>query len=312
MSSASCSVFGDYSWHMALEHTQVALQLPSGQAQAHIWTTGTTSQRQPLLFIHGFRGDHHGLQFIAENVRGRQSFIPDLPGFGQTPPLPGKQTLETYTSFVRGLVDWIKEKTGQQPVLVGHSFGSIVAAHAAAAAERARGAAIVGAEGGNPLVLINPIVSLPDRGPGRLLTVTVDNYYRIAEAAPEKIGNFLLKNRPTVRLMSEAMATSRDRDTRRFIHDQHQQHFSSFSDRKSLADAYRVSTHHTVREVEKQLTMPVLVISGRADAIASPRATRAFVKRLPNVEHHEFPRVGHLVHYERPTETARLIENWLD
>ena len=297
---------------MALEHTQVALQLPSGQAQAHIWTTGTTSQRQPLLFIHGFRGDHHGLQFIAENVRGRQSFIPDLPGFGQTPPLPGKQTLETYTSFVRGLADWIKEKTGQQPVLVGHSFGSIVAAHAAAAAERARGAAIVGAEGGNPLVLINPIVSLPDRGPGRLLTVAVDNYYRIAESAPEKIGNFLLKNRPTVRLMSEAMATSRDRDTRRFIHDQHQQHFSSFSDRKSLADAYRVSTHHTVREVEKQLTMPVLVISGRADAIAPPRATRVFVKRLPNVEHHEFPRVGHLVHYERPTETARLIENWLD
>ena len=301
MSSASCSVFGDYSWHMALEHTQVALQLPSGQAQAHIWTTGTPSQRQPLLFIHGFRGDHHGLQFIAENINGRQSFIPDLPGFGQTPPLPGKQTLETYTSFVRGLADWIENQTGKQPVLVGHSFGSIVAAHTAAEARASR-----------PLVLINPIVSLPDRGPGRLLTVTVDNYYRIAEAAPEKIGNFLLKNRPTVRLMSEAMATSRDRDTRRFIHDQHQQHFSSFSDRKSLADAYRVSTHHTVREVETQLTMPVLVISGRADAIASPRATRAFVKRLPNVEHHEFPRVGHLVHYERPTETARLIENWLD
>ena len=286
---------------MALEHTQVALQLPSGQAQAHIWTTGTPSQRQPLLFIHGFRGDHHGLQFIAENIKGRQSFIPDLPGFGQTPPLPGKQTLETYTSFVRGLADWIEDQTGEQPILVGHSFGSIVAANAAADA---------GAS--TPLVLINPIVSLPDRGPGRLLTVTVDNYYRIAEAAPEKVGNFLLKNRPTVRLMSEAMATSRDRDTRRFIHDQHQQHFSSFSDRKSLADAYWVSTHHTVREVEKQLTMPVLVISGRADAIASPRATHEFVKRLPNIEHHEFPRVGHLVHYERPAETAHHIEDWLD
>lgn len=298
---------------MALEHTQASLQLPVGQAQAHIWTTGTPSQRPPLLFIHGFRGDHHGLQFIAESIKGRQSFIPDLPGFGQTPPLPGDQTLETYTSFVSGLADWIKEKTDQYPVLVGHSFGSIVAAHAVAAGSGS--AAAVGAKGtGNsaPLVLINPIVSLPDRGPGRLLTLAVDNYYRIAESAPEKVGNFLLKNRPTVRLMSEAMATSRDRDTRRFIHDQHQQHFSSFSDRKSLADAYRVSTHHTVREVEKQLTMPVLVISGRADAIASPRATHEFVKRLPNIEHHEFPRVGHLVHYERPAETAHHIEDWLD
>lgn len=287
---------------MASEHVHAELALPSGSATGHIWRYGGPSEARPLLFVHGFRGDHHGLEFIAENIRRRQSFVPDLPGFGLTPPLPGAQTLESYTAFVRAAAGWVEQQTGLRPVLAGHSFGSILCAHAAARYSTSD----------DPLVLINPIVSLPKHGPGRLMTEVVDNYYRVSESAPKPVGDFLLKNRGIVRAMSEVMATSRDRSVRRFIHDQHRRHFSSFSDRKTLAEAYRVSTHHTVLEVADQLTMPVLVISGAADAIAPRRPTLDFVRRLPNVRHREFERVGHLVHYERPQETAEIIEDWLD
>ena len=64
----------------------------------------------------------------------------------------------------------------------------------------------------------------------------------------------------------------------------------------------------TAAEAVDSLTMPVLVISGGADSIAPPAATRAFVDSLPDVRSHAFDGVGHLVHYERPEQTARLLE----
>src|SRR5699024_10238991 len=41
-----------------------------------------------LLAVHGFRGDHHGLELIVDGLTPYEIWVPDLPGFGVSGPLP--------------------------------------------------------------------------------------------------------------------------------------------------------------------------------------------------------------------------------
>jgi len=256
--------------------------------------------RPPLLLIHGFRGDHHGMDFIAHHIRRRTVIVPDLPGFGETAPLSDGLSLQGYVDVIAGLVQNIEEQYGVSPTVVGHSFGSILAAHWAAQHPEAQA-----------LVLINPITSPPLEGPSRIGSQLARLYYALGRALPESWGNAILANPLVVRIMSEVMATTRDPGLRRFIHSQHAQHFSTYTDRTSLAQAFDISITHTAAEVSARLTMPVLVIAGNKDALAPLEPTQQFVDSLPNATARVFDGVGHLVHYERPESAAHAIEEFL-
>lgn len=266
----------------------------------HYPARGTAAARRPVLLIHGFRGDHHGLSFIADRLRTREAYIPDLPGFGATAPLPDGLRIDTYVDYLDGLTSMIEQQTGLPPLVIGHSFGSILTAHWAARHHDTEAAA--------PLVLINPIVAPALEGTNRVMTRASQLYYWAGRRLPERAGQALLRNRLIVRLMSEVMATTRDPGLRRLIHDQHARHFSDFTDRDSLAEAFEISIRHTVAEVADRLVMPVRVIAGDADAIAPLAAAEAFVGDLPDGRLTVLPGVGHLTHYERPEEIAALID----
>lgn len=57
------------------------------------WFYDADKQRKPLLvMLHGFRGDHHGLQLIATALREKYHVVvPDLPGFGRSEPFPQRE-----------------------------------------------------------------------------------------------------------------------------------------------------------------------------------------------------------------------------
>jgi pimeloyl-ACP methyl ester carboxylesterase len=52
------------------------------------WTYGRDDAPRTLVFLHGLRGDHHGLEPIVAHLDGLRVVVPDLPGFGASPPLP--------------------------------------------------------------------------------------------------------------------------------------------------------------------------------------------------------------------------------
>ncbi|GAA4283944.1 hypothetical protein GCM10022261_14750 [Brevibacterium daeguense] len=289
-----------------IDSTRTDLEVPFGtgthRTAVWIYPPRAASTGRPLLLVHGFRGDHHGMDLIGHHSRRHPVIVPDLPGFGATPPLPGGLGLSSYVEFVAGLLAVLTEQWEEQPLLVGHSFGSILTAHLAAQCSADSADLDIDA-----LVLINPITAPALEGPSRLATGLARLYYAISARLPERAGNAVLGHPLIVRVMSEVMATTRDPGLRRYIHDQHDRYFSSYSDRESLAEAFDVSVGHTVTEVAEQLTMPVLVIAGDSDAIAPRAATQRFIDLLSCARAEWFSGVGHLVHYERPEETAQLI-----
>lgn len=102
--------------------TEKAITL-NGQT-VNFWEDGQNHERT-LLLVHGGIGDAHlhwsvAMPILAENFR---VLAPDLPGFGKTALLPSMKT--------EVLMDWLgaflKSQNCEQAVVVGNSFGGLIA-----------------------------------------------------------------------------------------------------------------------------------------------------------------------------------------
>jgi len=274
------------------------IELPGGVTR---WVEyGADAGAGTIVAVHGFRGDHHGLEPIVERLRGRRVIAPDLPGFGASDAFTDR------AHDIDGYARWLGEFTratapGGSVTLLGHSFGSIVVA--AALAERQAEASVA--------VLVNPIGAPALKGPKAIGTGAAVFYYWLARALPARAGNALLRSPAIVRAMSVAMATTRDPKLRRWIHGQHDAYFSLFADRGSLLEAFRASVSHDVSEYAPRLELPVLLVAAAQDQITPLAAERRLAELLPDGELEVIDGVGHLIHYEKPAEAAALIESFL-
>lgn len=259
-----------------------------------------TPETRTILVIHGFRGDHHGLLRVADQLPGMRIIMPDLPGFGSSDAFEsGPHTVERYCTFITGFMGALG--LGPETVLLGHSFGSIIAAHFVASHPGAV----------TSLILINPIAAPALEGPKGIMTKFAVLYYRLAARLPRPLGLALLRSPLIVRVMSEGMAKTGDKELRRFIHGQHHSYFSAFANRDSLLESFRASVSGHVAEVAGKLTLPVLLIAGEKDEIATLPDQHRLASLLPDGTLKVIPGVGHLIHYETPGPAAGFIGNFL-
>jgi pimeloyl-ACP methyl ester carboxylesterase len=263
-----------------------------------VWRYGAAEPRTTVVFLHGFRGDHHGLEPIVASMiaadPGLRVLVPDLPGFGATPPLPaGAHDVDGYAGWTRDLLDLL----GGDVVLAGHSFGSIVASAAVAR----------DATGITSLVLVNPIASLALQGPRVVMRKLTAAYHRVAGAVPLAVGEAMLRNRVVTRIASIAMVTTTDAGLRRWIHAEHDRYFSSFAGRASLLEAFTASVTHAVTAYAPEVKVPVLLVAGELDDLAPPAAQRTLLPLFPDARLALLPGTGHLAHYEQPAAVAAAI-----
>lgn len=258
-----------------------------------------SADSRTIFCVHGFRGDHHGLLRIVEALPDHRVIVPDLPGFGQSEPLDGMHTVQAYSDFVLGSI--YRLDLGPDTILLGHSFGSIIAARSAAEAPGAFAA----------LVLINPISAPALEGSSRIATRLAALYYRLGAALPERPGQALLQNRLIVRMMSELMAKTPDRPLRRWIHGQHRAYFSAFASREVVLQAFTASITATVRDDASRLRLPVLLIAAERDDLGTVETQRQLAALIPDSTLVVLPEVGHLVHYETPDAAAAHITDFV-
>lgn len=261
------------------------------------WTYGSDAAAVTVVAVHGFRGDHHGMAPIVAHLPDMRVIVPDLPGFGQSPPLPHRtHDVDAYAEWLTAFVAHVAPRA----VVLGHSFGSIVVAAAVA--------------GGLPtprVILVNPIGAPALQGPRGVLTRLAVAYYRLGAVLPRALGEALLRNRVIVRVMSVSMLKTRDPVLRRFAHAQHDAYFSAFADRDVLHDAFVASVSHDVREYAARIRQPTLLVAAVRDDITPIAKERELAALLPQAMLVEIPDVGHLIHYETPGTAAIAIRTFV-
>ncbi|MCY7412184.1 MAG: alpha/beta hydrolase [Salinibacterium sp.] len=263
------------------------------------WEYGQPDATITIVVVHGYRGDHHGLEPVVAHLEGLRFICPDLPGFGESTALIGTEhSIDAYANWLIGFVAALG--LNGNAVILGHSFGSIIVAAAVA-----RGLAAP------RLVLINPIAAPALSGPKGVMSRLTRLYYRAARAMPERIGVALLGNWLIVQFMSSVMATTKDRGLRRWIHSQHHRYFSRYASRDSVVEGFEASIASDVSMFATAVTMPTLLIGAERDPITSMNALRGLHEKIAGSQLVVLNGVGHLIHYERPREAATAITKFL-
>lgn len=250
-----------------------------------------------MLAVHGFRGDHHGLELITELLPDYTIIIPDLPGFGSSTAMNRVHDVAGYARVLDQLCQELQ--LGDHVVLVGHSFGSLVAAKLAT--EHTFSA----------LVLLNPISEPPLESSQRFAAALAGMFYTACANMPGKVGERILRSKLITDGMSALMTKSKDPKIRRYVRDQHRAYFGGFYNRKTLSEAYQASISHTVQQWAPDIAEPVLMVGGDKDEMGSPITQEQLRASFPDAELVMLPEVGHLIHYEKADDTATAIRCFL-
>ncbi len=262
------------------------------------WEYGDAQSPLQLVMIHGFRGDHHGLEpIVAELGADVHVIIPDLPGFGISDALPSPANIDAYATWLAGFLTALN---ANKAVVLGHSFGSIVV-----------GAALAAGLPNKRAILINPIAANALKGPRGIMTRLAVLYYKAAAALPASAGYALLKNKAIVRVMSETMAKTKDPNLRQWIHEQHDQYFSLFASRDSVLEAFETSVSNDVSQFAPDIHQELLMLVADKDDITALPEQKLLASRIGGTRLEIVEGVGHLVHYEAPDFAARHIREFL-
>ena len=270
----------------------------SGVAAAYFEYPASDSNAESIVMIHGYRGNHRGLEAIAGGLEKYRVIMPDLPGFGESNELVGEHSVKAYAGWLGEFM--LALNLSKSAHLVGHSFGTLVVGRYASYNEC------------RSVILINPISAPALTGPRGFLTRITKVFYRIGNLLPETLGAVLLRSPIAVQVMSSVMAKTSDKELRKWIHRQHLENFSDFSSVRVATEAYDASISSDLSQMASEINSPVLVIAAELDDITSIERQRQVTHNYPNATIQEIQGVGHLVHYEAPAEAARLISGFVE
>jgi len=211
-----------------------------------------------VLLIHGITSSGATMWQLGEALADRGVVAPDLLGHGESP------DADRYT-----VADLAAGLGSGYELVVGHSLGGFVAAHAAAHdpgfAQR--------------LVLLDPALEIPDSA----YPSVVENLVGEARNPPSE-AQIRAENpswhAETVRAKALAGRQARAEAVERILSDNAPWHHAHLLDR---------------------VTVPTLILAAEHDAVAPPTLAR------PHVEYRVVPGTGHSVHRDRPDLVLQAI-----
>lgn len=272
-----------------------------GVATKYWFYPAANGAKEPfLIMIHGYRGNHHGLEAQAGGLENLNIIIPDLPGFGESTPLPDVHSVANYAYWLDQFVSALKLPA--RPIILGHSFGSLIVSEYVTTYPGVAG-----------LILQNPVSAPALDGPKAFLTSISKIFFGLAKILPIKISVKLLKSWPMVRGMSIVMSKTRNRKLRAWIHQQHDNNFNDFANRSVAIEGYQASISVCVKDFAGKFTVPILILAGEKDDITSVEQQMLMANEIPqpNWRLRIIEGVGHLSHYETPEIVAAEINSFV-
>lgn len=166
----------------------------------HFWHYSAEQEsRGTIIFLHGYRGTHEGVEAIVGALSDFEVLVPDLPGYGKSDPLPGQHTVTAYLDWLAEWLVHLDLKT--LPLMMGHSFGTVLVA----------GQASLHPGSAKARILINAVSEPAMQGNKRTLLQLTRLFYRLSNLFSERFAERVLNLRLFVWVMSEVTTKSRER-----------------------------------------------------------------------------------------------------
>ena len=244
---------------------------------------------KPLLLIHGIGGTSNSWSTILDELAAHREVITlDLPGHGQTPPLPGPNIFYALTDAVAA---WLREQHLEGIDCVGSSMGARMVLELAR-----RG-------------MVGAVVSLDPGGFWRRWQIQFF-YYSVAGSVrllravepalstltANTVGRTLLLAQFSARpwRVPAAVALS---ELRSFVHTPiFDELLHDLAYGKKQEGAPRGSIQH-----------PLVIGWGRQDRVCFPNQARRAAAAFPDASLYWFDHCGHFPHWDQPAETVQLI-----
>lgn len=232
------------------------------------------SDYPPMVLLHGIFGKPENWEECARYFDGScEVFAPRLPLESAS---RAQHNLEHVISFV---TDFLDSHGMDRVILGGNSLGGHIALHVALRCpERVVGLILAGSSG------------LFERG-----------YERNTPRHPDRAW---LKGKMLEVFFDEAFVTETLVDEIRAI----------LADRRRIAALVRIAAsakRDNLRELLREISVPVLLVWGMNDEITPPSVAHEFKKRLPLAELEFIEQCGHAPILEKPHEFNRIVERFL-
>lgn len=237
---------------------------------------------EPVLLIHGLGATSNSWQPVMGALSGMRVIRPDLPGAGRSPVPKGPIDIALIVSSLGLLADQLGLASAH---VIGHSFGTLVAQHLAAARP----------ELVRSLLLFGPIIEPAEAGRERL---------RARAALARSKGMVAVANQVTPAGLAAGAADTAPAAFA-FVRESHmRQDSDGFAKScEALAGAARADA--------AAIACPTMVVTGDEDAIGPPGVAYQLGEELRGAQVRILAGCGHWTPLEKPAECRDVIRAFL-
>ncbi len=286
------------------ERTQRVVDL---EGEVHLWDFGGSG---PLtLLIHGLGGSRANWSAVADDFSGDgRLVVPDLIGFGDTPPLSRSSGVDRQVELVIDLLEHLDQGPA---VLVGNSMGGLISMLVAAKRPDLVDRLVLVAAAAptarphfKPTALLRLAVPLVPGIGGALVRIFTKR--DDPEAMLDQTLQFLM--------VDPARMAAPDREVAIAFGARHSQMpwaIDAFRDAARSIATHLFPPQRLAREVAK-IEAPTLVIQGDSDEVVPPATADWLASRRPDWDFHMMEDIGHVPQLEAPKELMAVVEPWLE
>jgi len=247
----------------------------------------------PLVLVHGVGGAWQTWLLNLQGLAARHRVIAiDVPGFGQSDPLPAAPDMSAYVASIAGLLDQLGL---HRVTILGHSLGG-VAAMRFALEHPERTASLVLVDGGGIKMAA-----------ARLRMVVGSLIVIHAVMSREAVVRALVRRPRLRRAAMSGMVPDPAIATAALTHE-----LVSIFASTGLVNALKSGSRDDIGDYAERITTPTLLIWGDRDQVVPLAVAQRLAARLPQARLVTFAGVGHCPMLEQADRFNDLVADWVD
>ena len=263
-------------------------------ANVHYWSLNESGP-QPIILVHGFRGNHKALVEVANKLaKDRHVILVDLPGHGQSSSL-ANSTMGNFAQFLDEFIRYLDLKSFD---LWAHSFGGSIAMMYVSMYQP---------QNLRSLILVSPALQSKTISP---VTGLMKIYYKLATIMPPKMQRVWLASKTIDHISSKFMIKNVSHAKRQQMIEDGRSNLKEIQPRVLI----EVSLNYLETNFSKlpgKITVPTLVIAGELDRLVSVKQLKSLSEQITNSTFEIVPKHGHLSPIEVPEHITQVTEKFL-